>query len=88
MSRKTRSWDGFGPRRQTKALIALAILAVALVIRFLYLPHIQALPTFDHPVMDAEYHDNWAREVAKLDYVPSDTAFYRHRNQKHYEQQP
>ena len=64
MSRKTRSWDGFGPRRQTKALIALAILAVALVIRFLYLPHIQALPTFDHPVMDAEYHDNWAREVA------------------------
>lgn len=43
---------------------ALAILAVALIVRFLYLPHIQALPTFDHPVMDAEYHDDWAREVA------------------------
>lgn len=52
------------PKKRKKALIALAILAVALAIRFIYLPHIQALPTFDHPVMDAEYHDNWAREVA------------------------
>jgi tetratricopeptide (TPR) repeat protein/4-amino-4-deoxy-L-arabinose transferase-like glycosyltransferase len=51
-------------KRNQALLAALAVIAVALCIRLLYLPHIKALPTFAHPFMDAQYHDNWAREVA------------------------
>ena len=47
-----------------RALAAVAVVAVAIIVRFVYLPHIMALPTFSHPVMDAAYHDNWAREIA------------------------
>lgn len=52
------------PDSKATTFTILAVLAVALLIRFLYFPHIMALPTFGHPVMDAAYHDDWAREVA------------------------
>ena len=54
----------------------LAVLAVALMLRFLYLPHIMALPTWGHPVMDAAYHDDWAREVASGT-LSGDQPFFR-----------
>jgi tetratricopeptide (TPR) repeat protein len=56
--------------------VALAVLAAALFIRAAYLLHIQALPTFDYPVMDAAYHDNWAREVASGK-IMQDEPFFR-----------
>jgi Flp pilus assembly protein TadD len=37
---------------------------VAVVLRLVYLTHMRQLPFFDHPIMDASYHDTWAREIA------------------------
>jgi len=64
MSRLTGSPAGGKPGKGPRLVGPLVVLAVALAVRFLYLPSIQALPTFDHPVMDAAYHDAWARQVA------------------------
>jgi tetratricopeptide (TPR) repeat protein len=40
------------------------IFAGAIGLRLLYLGHLKTLPFFDHPIMDASYHDSWAREIA------------------------
>jgi tetratricopeptide (TPR) repeat protein len=76
MSRETGYENRKRPKTARALLVALAILAVAMGIRFLYLPHIQALPTFGHPVMDAAYHDEWAREVAS-GRLTADEPFFR-----------
>ncbi|HVP58646.1 MAG TPA: tetratricopeptide repeat protein [bacterium] len=39
------------------------VFALAVGLRLVYLAHLRALPFFDHPIMDAAYHDNWAREI-------------------------
>jgi tetratricopeptide (TPR) repeat protein len=39
------------------------IFALALAVRLVYLAHARGLPFFDHPIMDASYHDTWAREI-------------------------
>ena len=64
-----------GPNLRRAAFGGLAVVALALVIRFLYLPQIQAAPTFDHPVMDAAYHDVWAREVASGNFTDGEPFF-------------
>jgi len=43
---------------------ALCVFALAILLRILYLGHLDNLPFFDHPIMDASYHDAWAREIA------------------------
>ena len=44
-------------------LIWTCIFVLALGLRLIYLVHLRKLPFFDHPVMDALYHDTWAREI-------------------------
>ncbi len=39
-----------------------AVFAAALALRLVHLSDLSALPLFDHPVMDQQYHDTWARE--------------------------
>lgn len=46
------------------AIVALCIFGLALLLRLVYLGHIESLPFFAHPIMDASYHDAWAREIA------------------------
>lgn len=42
---------------------AACVFGAAMVLRVAYLGDLKALPFFDHPVMDASYHDTWAREI-------------------------
>jgi tetratricopeptide (TPR) repeat protein len=41
----------------------LCVFGVALALRLVYLIHLRGLPFFDHPIMDASYHDTWARDI-------------------------
>ncbi|MFZ1946341.1 MAG: tetratricopeptide repeat protein [bacterium] len=36
---------------------------LAVAVRLIYLAQVKGLPFFDHPIMDASYHDTWAREI-------------------------
>jgi len=54
---------------------ALCVFALALLLRLIYLGHLDNLPFFDHPIMDASYHDAWAREIAGGSLVRSEPFF-------------
>jgi tetratricopeptide (TPR) repeat protein len=43
---------------------ALCVFGLAFLHRLIYLDHLKDLPFFNHPIMDASYHDTWAREIA------------------------
>ncbi|MFH1313411.1 MAG: tetratricopeptide repeat protein [Candidatus Eisenbacteria bacterium] len=45
-------------------ILLLCVFGVAIALRIIYLSHLRGLPFFDHPIMDASYHDTWAREIA------------------------
>lgn len=49
-------------RRDT--LLALGIFALALAIRVVWVLELRASPDFEHPLLDAAYHDEWARDIA------------------------
>jgi 4-amino-4-deoxy-L-arabinose transferase-like glycosyltransferase len=57
------------PSRRT-FVILLVILGVGLVFRALYLFELTGLPDFDHPLVDAHYHDYWARAIVTGDWSP------------------
>ena len=59
----TRGSGGLGGRR-TELLVIAALVAWALSLRGLYLAEIAAMPDFDQPRVDAEYHDYWAMGLA------------------------
>ncbi|RKX29679.1 MAG: hypothetical protein DRP47_01165 [Candidatus Zixiibacteriota bacterium] len=44
-------------------LIPLALLVSAFIIRLIYLNQMQDLPTFDHPIMDEQYHVELADQI-------------------------
>jgi len=44
-------------------ITASCIFGIALALRLIYLVHLKRLPFFDHPIMDASYHDTWARDI-------------------------
>jgi tetratricopeptide (TPR) repeat protein len=47
-----------------KSLIwAIGIFILAFALRFVYLSQLKNSPLFDTPVMDAEYHDQWAQAI-------------------------
>lgn len=52
------------PAGRRTALAALCVFALAFLLRLVYLGQLDNLPFFDHPIMDASYHDSWAREIA------------------------
>jgi tetratricopeptide (TPR) repeat protein len=53
---------GISPRRE-RYLIWASLFVAAVALRLIYLAHVRQLPFFDHPIMDAAYHDTWAREI-------------------------
>jgi tetratricopeptide (TPR) repeat protein len=50
--------------RSRHIVIGAGVFALALVVRFAYLNDLAGLPFFTHPIMDASYHDAWARRIA------------------------
>ncbi len=42
------------------------IAVIALAVRLIYILQLSRTPFFDHPVVDAQYHDAWAREILRL----------------------
>jgi tetratricopeptide (TPR) repeat protein len=55
--------------------IPLLIFALAFGVRLWYLHQLPANPTFDCPIMDAEYHDRWARQLAAGDWTGTEVFF-------------
>lgn len=55
---------------KTGATILLLILAIAATLRTFYLFEIATLPEFNHPGLDAGYHDYWARGLAFGQWTP------------------
>jgi tetratricopeptide (TPR) repeat protein len=51
------------------------IFAIAVIVRLIYLRHITRLPFFDNPIMDASYHDSWAREILAGNLMRSEPFF-------------
>ncbi len=43
----------------------LGLLVFAFILRFVYLNEIKSSPLFDVPVLDAQYHDQWAQAILK-----------------------
>lgn len=54
----------------------LAIAAFALGLRFAYLAEMHGKPRFETPIVDAYYHDQWARSIAAGDWMGKE-AFFR-----------
>ncbi|HEX7344695.1 MAG TPA: tetratricopeptide repeat protein [bacterium] len=42
------------------------IAVIALAVRLIYVLQLSKTPFFEHPVVDAQYHDAWAREILRL----------------------
>lgn len=56
----------FSPRRisiSRSLSILVAVLAVAFSLKALHIADMRESPIYDHPVMDAGYHDQWARSI-------------------------
>ena len=51
------------PFARWDVLILTAVVLVALVIRVIYVLQLRASPLFDHPILDSEVHDQWARAI-------------------------
>jgi tetratricopeptide (TPR) repeat protein len=52
------------PASRRQYVLFICIFGAAILLRLIYLTHLRQLPFFDHPIMDASYHDTWAREIA------------------------
>ncbi len=65
------------PRRLANSALAMAglVFVVALGLRLAYLHGLQANPTFNQPLMDAAYHDQWARRIAAGDWLGREVFF-------------
>jgi Tfp pilus assembly protein PilF len=61
----------------SKAFLPIIIIAVvAFSARFIHLETIKDNPFFNHPIMDEQYHDDWAQEIAEGELMER-TPFYR-----------
>lgn len=70
----TRSWEG--RHRWRDVLIFAGIVAFALGLRLIYVFQVRSSPYFDVPILDAAYHDEWARAMlAGRSFI--DTAYFR-----------
>lgn len=63
------------PPRSLRLAVPAGIFALALAVRLAYLVQMQASPCFDVPLMDAEYHDRWARMIAGGDWLGEEVFF-------------
>lgn len=58
------------PAKRSDWLWLAAILLVGLLLRGVYLHEIMQQPDFDHPAMDPQFNDYWARALVTGDYTP------------------
>jgi tetratricopeptide (TPR) repeat protein len=56
--------------RHRHTVILIVILAVGLLLRAGYLAEMTRLPDFDQPLVDAQYHDYWARSIVAGSWEP------------------
>ena len=65
------------PRRLANSALAMAglVFILALALRLIYLHGLQTNPTFAQPLMDAAYHDQWARRLAAGDWLGREVFF-------------
>jgi len=56
--------DGRRPFVRKDQLLLAGVLLVAFTVRLIYVWQYRSNPLFEHPVMDALYHDRWARDFA------------------------
>jgi 4-amino-4-deoxy-L-arabinose transferase-like glycosyltransferase len=61
--------------KSRNVIIAASVFGVALLLRFAYLSDLASLPFFRHPIMDASYHDAWARRIASGELIGSEPFF-------------
>lgn len=52
-----------------------SVFLLALILRLIYLHQIRASPLFDSPIMDASYHDEWARAISGGDWLGREVFF-------------
>ena len=64
------------PPRSLRLALPAGIFALALAVRLAYLVQMQASPCFDVPLMDADYHDRWARMIAGGEWL-GEAVFFR-----------
>ena len=69
------SIDKKKPLSFTGFIIPFGIFVLALIIRLVYLTQIKNCPLFDAPIMDALYHDQWARTIANGDWLGKEVFF-------------
>jgi len=50
---------------QKESYFILGLFIFALLVRFIYLNQIKSSPLFDVPLLDAQYHDQWAQTILK-----------------------
>lgn len=61
---------GFGRLDRRTVVILGGLLVAGLLLRVGYLVELTGQPDFDHPLVDAHYHDYWARAVVSGDWSP------------------
>ncbi|MFH0946850.1 MAG: tetratricopeptide repeat protein [Planctomycetota bacterium] len=52
------------PGRRNEILVVAGLALLAFLLRLIYLLNMRENPGFDHPIMDAAYHVDWARALA------------------------
>lgn len=72
MGRKEETDQSKGP---WEWVAAISVFFLALILRLIYLHQMQASPLFDTPIMDALYHDQWARAIAGGDWLGGEVFF-------------
>lgn len=60
---------------QKETFIIIGLFLLAFVIRLIYLNQIKSNPYFDTPQIDPLWHDNWAKEIARGDWIGKDVFF-------------
>lgn len=63
-SHKSKETDDAARWSRTDTVVLLAVIAVALCVRVVYVIQLRDCPYFDQDTMDAGYHDEWARAIA------------------------
>lgn len=65
-----------GPNAKTFGFDLLVVSGLAFLVRLIYVNQLAGTPFFASPIVDAEYHDAWAREILRLG-VGHEGVFFR-----------
>ncbi len=68
--------SGFGKSGAIRLFLVLLLLS-AFALRMVHLSDMAASPVFDHPVMDAAYHDSWAKSILEGRPITDGAPYFR-----------